>query len=208
LWVTQGGEEWVDPIITKVHRLHRDLAKADWDTVVFADSVDSFVTGFDAVAKCVDALAASGKDFLASGESACFPWPMVHKARHDAMHADYPIRYRYPNAGVWVATRAGFLREYQKIIDTPADGYAEQGFERATCETPAFHEAVLDQRMAVGGSWCLNLYGLSNAEIEAGLRERPAVVHGSSPENKGKVVDLWRQWRDGKVQTRLGIPRE
>lgn len=185
--VLQTDEPWVSFVHNKVKRLYELLKPLEWDTVVYADCSDVFLTGWGFLP---DRMPPCG--WLYSGETNCFPWPERHKKSYDGK-----LPYPYPNAGVWAATREAFMRNMEAMLAFD-DPYEEQGrsIANGNCDQLLAHEMVIRGYAEVDsrGSWCLNLYGVPNPIAELHIREVwPKLVHGSSYENKGRTWELKRK---------------
>lgn len=192
LMVLQRGSSWTSYRFNKVDLLLRDLERTEFEVVLFCDACDVFFSRATVLEESLAVLDRSGSDIVVSGESNCFPWPKRHRAWYQGT-----ARCRFPNAGVWIGRRDAVLGEL-KLMTESTDDYSEDGWDRHNCESQFWHEMILAGRAKVEDTerWCLNIYGLSDAEVAESVRDnRPLIVHGSSPENKGRVNDLWRKVR-------------
>jgi hypothetical protein len=177
-----------------VVQLHADLRRESWDLILYADGDDAFLTR--SPWEATRALWAYGADFVVSAEFLCWPWPGRDAHRYPPDGAPC----RFPNAGVWVATRAAWEAEFSALVGIAesGDSYREGGMGIADNDQQLFHERLLSgrSRMAVDtrGLLCLNLN--AHPEPAAALRRRvlldegPPVVHGSGAA-KAAARQLW-----------------
>ena len=192
LFVSQSGEPYLSHFQNKIAHLARDLRAKDWDYVLFADGNDTFLTRRPEEAGAL--LAAYGTDFLVSAEAECWPNP----ARHAGLFPPAASACRFPNSGVYVATRAAFEREFAAMahlsatVADPADAVDDQYL---------FIERLLSGRsgMRADDRGLLSLSLNAHPEPAAALRRRillgdaPLVVHGNGPA-KGVALEHWRDF--------------
>lgn len=209
LHVSQAGQTYVSHYQNKVVNLAADIDAKDWDFVLYADGDDSFLTRRPEEA--VAALPAYGTDFLVSAEVICWPCPDQYTGNYPSSSA----LCRYPNAGVWLATRAGWEREYAALNEIAVSG-------TLTPEAVANDQRLVHERIASGrsrmrvddrGLLCLNLH--HHPASPAGIRRdvllgnAPPVVHGSGGA-KRLAGDCWRaaaRLADLRAESRYAGPK-
>jgi hypothetical protein len=194
LLMTQRGEPWVSFRQNKMINLRRDLEKREWESVLYMDANDSFITRATVLQETEELLLRH--PFVISGESNCYPWPN----RHGPYYTSDKL-LKYPNAGIWAAKREA----YTTVLDWALqwhDDYVECGRAVSDSDDQLYHHEFVQRGMAVveeSGRWCLNLYGLTDRQIDEQLTLRPAIIHGSSYENKRRVTALYKRLIDARA---------
>lgn len=195
LLVLQEGEPYVHSYHNKVERFFPAVRDLDFDVLVWIDADDAFLTR-DPRPAAVQALQDVGTDFLMGAEVLLWPWP-------EKLGPYFPqvARCSYPNAGVWAATRAGFLREFSGMMAYAANDteHHEEGGRHLRNEDQALFQAW----MTLGGGrialdtredLVLNLPRLEVSEqaffLDLVNGRLPAIVHGPGIA-KGLVRSLW-----------------
>jgi predicted O-methyltransferase YrrM len=138
LSATQIGKPFVTWGFNKLKAFFDEVKDVPFSHILFADGDDAFLRR-DPRSEIPRLLELYGTDFLCGAEAACWPWPQRHRNR-------FPVaaRCRYPNAGVWCATRDGFVREFGEMIELQSrDPYEEAGWTLKTNDQPAFYERAI-----------------------------------------------------------------
>lgn len=201
LTVFQRGEPFVNMRQNKLTMFLAEVADLDFDAILYIDGDDAILTRGDAERTVGDVLQHYGADFVVGAEVICWPWAIL-KSKLPAS----PARCNYPNAGVWCATHAGFLREFtamQAIVDDDTEHYSERGQSLDNQDQAAFQVRIASgaSGMAIdsGEKLVLNLNFLdySHDHLLADLQGRrlPLVVHGSGP-SKTRLRELWKDWQE------------
>ena len=142
------GERLVSLPHHKIVRLLPDLAKRAFTHVLFIDGDDAILTR-NPDGEVQQLLQAAGTDFLCGAEATLFPWPKRHAGLFPQV-----ARCSYPNSGVYIATRAGFLRVLAALVKMVAEdeeGYHEVMYGRKT-SLAANDQAAFCELIAAGQS--------------------------------------------------------
>lgn len=193
LHITQRGQPWVCYRDNKVFNFFECVRNLSFDVLVYLDANDVIFTRPSFVQETLEHLDRLRTKFMIAGESNNFPWPQ----RYEPFYKNNPRRLKYANSGAWAATREGYFKaaEFMLIWN---DGYVENGrsVDAGNDDQIYCHELAARGLGAIEdeGRWCLNLYGLTDHEVEQHIQtHKPCIIHGSSGENKSRVNALYHK---------------
>jgi hypothetical protein len=171
VFIVGQGLAWENFYTSKLVRLYEATRKlTGYDFMVFVDGDDTlFATGLE---EMHERFAKFDAPFVISGDPGCWPWPQ----RYGNITPHALERFRYVNAGFYMASWEGYLATLEAVMNLSDDGYEEQGRTIRNDDQAAFSRAYIEGLTPIAVdhrcelSQCLN--GLDGPPLQRPSRYR------------------------------------